>query len=207
MTAELLKKCIPTANQANIEKYFLPLSISMDVFNINTPARQAAFLAQIAHESQALAFVVENMNYSADRLLAVFPKYFTTATAPAYHKQPVKIANHVYANRMGNGAPESGDGWKYRGRALMHLTGADMYEACSKYLGIDFVNHPELLETPANSAKASAWCWAIEKKLNKIADLNTPNGFKKISIAINGGLNGYDERVIHWNNCRKALNI
>src|SRR5690606_10748069 len=119
--------------------------------------RQAHLLAQLAHESN-LKPVSENLNYSAARLGEIFKKYFpTTALANAYARQPEKIANRVYANRMGNGDESSGDGWKYRGRGFIQLTGKSNYTALSDFTGIDYVSSPDLLLNEADALISALW--------------------------------------------------
>ncbi|MFN8581646.1 MAG: hypothetical protein U0163_11810 [Gemmatimonadaceae bacterium] len=119
------------------EQYIGPFEDMLPKYGIaNSRQRLAHFFAQILHESGSLRYDMENLNYSADALLAVFPKYFKTREqAVAYARQPQKIANRVYANRMGNGNEASGDGWKYRGRGLIQLTGKDNYEAFAQWIG------------------------------------------------------------------------
>jgi putative chitinase len=151
----------------------------------------AAFLANIGVESGQLRVVSENLNYSAKGLRSTFKKYFTTdEMADLYARKPEKIANIVYANRMANGPPESGDGWRYRGRGLMQITGKANYLAASQAMGVDFVANPDLLLEPQYAAKAAGWFWS-SKSLNKTADTGN---FKKVCVGVNGGLHGYPER-------------
>lgn len=128
ITKEQLYKAIPDAKRTNIDKYYEPLVNVMSRYEINNKRRIAMFLANIAHESQVLSRVTENLNYSAQGLKKTFPKYFRTVNAANYHRQPQKIASYVYANRMGNGSVASGDGWTYRGRGLIQITGKDNYK-------------------------------------------------------------------------------
>ena len=148
LTAEqIAKACGCRIERAN--KWHLPLNDAMAEYGITTPARQAAFLAQVAHESARLGVLEENLNYSAEGLVKVFPRHFPTLKAAAlYARQPEKIASKVYANRLGNGDEESGEGWLYRGRGLIQITGADNYRACGTALGLDLIASPEKLTIP-----------------------------------------------------------
>ena len=128
ITKDQLDKAIPLARDGDIEKYYQPLVNAMTKFDINTKRRIAAFLANVAHESGSLRHNEENLNYSAERLMQVFPRYFRGRNVWAYNHHPELIANVVYSSRMGNGDSRSGDGWKFRGRGLIQLTGKDNYE-------------------------------------------------------------------------------
>ncbi len=159
---------------------------------INTKERVCMFLAQCGHESGGFTLTVENLNYGAKGLLGTFPKYFKTLSeATSYERKPEKIANKVYANRMGNGPESSGDGWKYRGRGIIMTTGKANYAEFSKYSGIDAVNNPDLLSTDISVAiKSAIWFWN-KNKLNSYCDNNDFIGLTK---RINGGLNGLKDR-------------
>jgi putative chitinase len=160
-------------------------------YHLNTPLRIAHFMAQIEHES-GLKPISENLNYSATGLLITFSKYFpATKIAIDYSKQPEKIANRVYANRMGNGNETGGDGWKFRGRGFIQLTGKNNYLVLSKDSRIDFVNKPDLLLIEANAMIAALWFWNTNK-LNALADKDDA---KAITKKINGGFNGLTERL------------
>jgi putative chitinase len=176
-------------------------------FEIATPRRIAGFLGQCAHETGGFAVLEENLNYSAETLATVWPNRFAVLGqdrkpvkingknqpnkfALALHRKPESIANVVYANRMGNGSIESGDGWKYRGRGLKQLTGKDNASRCGKALGVDLVSHPEFLLQPVFAAKSAAWFWK-ENKLNGFADAWDLVGLTK---KINGGLIGLSDR-------------
>lgn len=152
-----------------------------------TKPQQAMFLAQYGHETQGYTRLSENLNYSANGLVNVFRKYFPTLSlAKQYERKPQAIANKVYANRMGNGSEASGDGWKYRGRGLPHLTGKDNYGKFQAWLGktVD----PEELSTDLNLAiKAGVWYWLA----NGLANLGS---VEKVTVRINGGTNGLEDR-------------
>lgn len=158
---------------------------------ITTPLRLAHFFAQLHHES-GLKPISENLNYSASRLQVIFKKYFPNDTlANFYARKPEKIANRVYADRMGNGNEASGDGWKYRGRGFIQITGKNNYAKLSEETGIDYVTNPDLLLTEADSMISALWFWS-SRNLNKYADADD---VKMVTRLINGGLNGFDHRV------------
>lgn len=160
-------------------------------YGINTSLRLSHFFAQIDHES-GLKPISENLNYSADGLLKVFRKYFPTrADAIMYARQPEKIANKVYANRMMNGNEASGDGWEYRGRGFIQITGKENYILLSKDTRIDYLNNPDLLLTEADSMISALWFWN-KNNLNKYADRDD---IKTITKKINGGYNGLGDRM------------
>lgn len=164
-------------------------------FQINTPLRLAHFLAQCAHESIGFTATRENLRYSATALRRVFRKYFPTdALAQAYAKQPERIGNLVYANRMGNGAPESGDGFRYRGRGYIQLTGKVNYAAFDKFVPEDIVANPDLVATKYPLLSA-AWFWQ-KAGLNALADQGATDAVvEKVSRRVNGGTNGLDDRL------------
>lgn len=151
--------------------------------------RLANFFGQLHHES-ALKPVSENLNYSQGALLRVFKKYFSVGNINQYARKPEKIANLVYANRMGNGDEASGDGWKYRGRGFIQLTGKDNYRMLSDATGVDYVDNPDLLLNEADAMMATIWFWQVNR-LNELAD-NDNIGL--ITKRINGGLNGLEDR-------------
>lgn len=204
LTIDILGQIMPFARRSgraalyidNIKKY-------MAAFNINTPLRMAHFLSQIAHESGELANVEENLNYRASTLLSVFPKYFNATTAAQYACKPNKIANRVYANRLGNGPETSGDGWKYRGRGLIQITGKTNYTAYKKFCGYDVVSIPELLAKQPGCIRSACWFWQTHN-LNKYADKNDLVGVTK---AINGGTNGIEARRTYLQRALKAFGI
>jgi putative chitinase len=168
-----------------------------DSYHVNTPLRIAHFMSQIEHES-GLKPISENLNYSAKGLLNTFSKYFTTTKlANDYARQPEKIANKVYASRMGNGDEASGEGWAFRGRGFIQLTGKSNYILLSKDTRIDFLNNPDLLLQEPNALIAALWFWN-KNKLNDLADKDDAKG---ITRRINGGFNGLDHRLdllIKW---------
>lgn len=171
----------------------------VDKFAINTPLRLSHFLAQVAHESGNFKFLKENLNYSAAGLLKTFPKYFKDATtAKAYERKPDKIANRVYASRMGNGDEASGDGFKFRGRGFLQVTGKDNYKAFSAFIGEDCVANPDLIATKYPLTSAG---WFFNKgKLWDICDRGA-GGDVVIAVTkkVNGGVNGIEDRQAKFN--------
>lgn len=164
-------------------------------FGIDGPKRLSNFLGQCAHESANFTVFTENLNYSAKGLLSTFPKYFKTqADADAYARKPEKIANRVYANRMGNGSEISGDGYKYRGRGALQTTGKDNYKALGDFLGVDLVNTPDLVAT--TYPLASAAFFFKSNNLWTICDGGTDvDTITKLTKRVNGGLNGLGHRI------------
>lgn len=187
ITIAQLKTIMPLAGDKAVE-FLEPLNDAMHEFSIASSMQQAAFLAQCAHESSQLHCVVENLNYSHDGLRKTFPQYFSDGEAWSYEHYPERIANLVYANKNGNGAVESGDGWRFRGRGLIQVTGRDNYLVCSGALDIDLLWQPDLLEEPIPAARSAGWFWS-RNRLNAIAD-----DVVAVTKRVNGGLNGLTER-------------
>jgi putative chitinase len=176
-------------------------SASFKNYGLDTPLRKAHFMAQIEHESN-LKPIEENLNYSMDGLCSIFKKYFATKTSTVgYERNPKNIANKVYANRMGNGNEQSGDGWKYRGRGFIQLTGKENYKKLSDFTGIDYITHPDLLIEEPNALICALWFWK-NKGLNAFADKDDCKG---ITLKINGGLNGLDKRLTLVNKYKKQF--
>ncbi len=167
-------------------------------FGINTPLRLAHFLAQCGHESGGFKVVNENLNYSAKGLNGIFKKYFPTMQlAEAYQRNPQKIANKVYSSRMGNGSEASGDGYKFRGRGYIQLTGRDNYTAFGKAINEDIPNNPDLVATKYPLASAA---WFFTKNgLHKMADQGaTDQVVTQITKRVNGGTIGLPDRIKHF---------
>lgn len=151
-----LKAIMPAAREEDIERYLDALNQELTKYHIDTPLRLAHFVAQIAHESGSFKYKSENLNYSAKALRSVFGKYFDTdEMAERYARNPEGIANVVYANRMGNGDLVSADGWRYRGRGLIQLTGRENYANCAQNIGMDCETNPDLLADDANADRKS----------------------------------------------------
>jgi putative chitinase len=161
----------------------------LDLYEVNTKLRLAHFFSQIEHES-GLKPISENLNYSAQGLIQTFSKYFTTTEALIFANQPEKIANRVYANRMGNGDEKSGDGWKYRGRGFIQITGKINYFQLANDTDLDCLKNPDLLLQEANAMISALWFWN-KAGLNKLAD---KNDIKGITRKINGGYSGLAHR-------------
>lgn len=189
ITPELLVKA-KICDKGAAEKWAPFLAAAADKYEINTPLRVAGWLAQCAHESNKFRTLIENLNYSQDGLLKTFPKYFTPLEAAMYARKPEKIANRVYQARMGNASELSGDGWKYRGRGLIQLTGKAMYKAYSQVSLVDVIQNPDLVATPEHAAMTAAWFWKTNG-LNTLADSQDIIGMTK---RVNGGTNGLPHR-------------
>lgn len=201
-TREQLKEMIP--RNPYVSQWYEAISSILPEYEINTPQRVAAFLAQCAHESGGFVFLKENLNYKAPSLRKVFPKYFPDdATAAAYANKPEKIANRVYANRMGNGDESSGDGWRYCGRGLIQLTGKDNYTFFAGSLGIPVEEAADYLSTFEGAAQSACWYWE-QNNLNRFADANDVRGLTR---AINGGYIGLEDRIKHTEHALHVLDL
>ena len=176
----------------------------MSQYNINTKERIAMFLAQASHESGGFSRLVENLNYSAEGLAKVWPSRYAekgkpNALALSIARKPELIANHTYANRMGNSTPESGDGWKYRGRGIFQLTGKSNYDAFFKDTGVAAT--PDDLSDPTYAVLSACWFWD-KNRLNSISDTKD---VERCTRVINGGLVGLDHRKKLYSNIIKVL--
>jgi putative chitinase len=193
VTEAQLKKLFPTAKEATIKAFAAKSPALFREFGLSEKRiRIEYFLAQIAHETGGLTRSVENLSYSANRLTEIWPTRFPTLeSAEPYANNPEKLANKVYANRLGNGPPESGDGYRYRGRGYIQITGKDGYRNTGLRAGLDLVSHPEkAIETAVALRIACAfWKW---KELNPLCDLRK---FEEVTKRINGGLIGYEDRL------------
>ena len=199
ITREVLTRMGATG--ANADRYVEALNAAMAMHAIDTAPRIAHFLAQLMHESGCLRLTVENLNYSADGLLKTFPRYFATrAEAEAYARKPDKIASRVYGGRMGNGAEATGEGYRYRGRGLIQLTGKDNYRAFARWCNQDVVADPDRVS--GDLAVHSAVFFWQRNELNALADIDDLNA---ITRRINGGLNGFADRRELLEKARHAL--
>lgn len=196
ITLELLQGVCPKTKRAVLEKYVEALNDVCKYYDMfDNRKRAAAFIAQIAHESGGFNAVVENLNYSAKGLMTTFKKYFPTEElAKQYERQPERIANRVYANRMKNGNEASGDGWKFRGRGLIQLTGRDNYTRFAEGLGISLDETVAYLETPEGAVSSAGWFWD-NNSLNAFCDRDDFVGLTK---RINGGTIGLKDRIHHY---------
>ncbi|WZX60560.1 glycoside hydrolase family 19 protein [Salmonella enterica subsp. diarizonae serovar 58:r:z53] len=184
-------------------RWYPHITAAMSEFGITAPLDQAMFIAQVGHESGGFTRIVENLNYSADGLKATFGKYFPGDTAQLYgrtadHPANQKaIANIVYAHRMGN--IEESDGWNYRGRGLIQITGHDNYRDCGAGLGADLILSPQLLEQDEYAARSAAWFFASKGCLKRSGDI------KAVTKIINGGTNGLDDRKARYEKAKSVL--
>lgn len=170
MTAEELRQIMPFAG-IRIERFLEPLNQAMEEFAIDTPTRQAAFIAQIAHESGSLRYVKEI------------------------------ASGEAYEGRQDLGNTQEGDGVRFKGRGLIQVTGRTNYAACGKALGLDLLAHPEILEEPVNACRSAAWFWKY-RGLNELADVGN---FRKITRIINGGMNGWPDRLAFYERAKEVL--
>ena len=200
LTASQLKQMV--TGITHVDHWIEAFDQLLPDYEINTPKRVAAFIAQCAHESGGFRFLKENLNYKAESLMKTFPKYFSDRdTANAYAKQPIKIANRVYANRMGNGDEASGDGYRYCGRGLIQLTGKTNYDWFAASLEISSTEASEYLETFEGAAQSACWFWE-SNNLNVEADAGD---IKKMTKKINGGYIGLDDRIKHYEHALHIL--
>jgi putative chitinase len=204
ISADLLVR-VTGCTRALANTWCRPLHEACRHYQIDTPARVAAFLAQIGHESMGLARTTENLNYSADALVATWPSRYTVRLAAQHARRPADIANHVYGGRLGN--KDEGDGWKYRGRGLMQITGRGNYEAMRDLLreqGVrcpDFEADPDAVSEPRWAAMTAAAYWD-SRALNDLADAGN---FSGITRRINGGTNGQADRIARYERAKRAL--
>ena len=184
------------------EEWVDALNETFTRFDISNPARQAAFIGQASHESGNFKTLNENLNYRAETLMRVWPKRFPTLEfAKQYEKNPRKIANSVYSNRMGNRDEASGDGYRFRGRGLFQLTGHSNYFHAGKALGEDFVMNPDLVATPRYATLTAAFFWQTHK-LNDYADARD---YVTMTKRINGATIGLQDRIAHINHALSVL--
>ena len=192
-TTSQLAQIIP--GNPHVDHWYGALNLLLPDYEIDTPQRVAAFLAQCAHESGSFKFLKENLNYRAVTLRKVFPKYFSDdAMAEVYAMQPEKIANRVYASRMGNGDEASGDGFRYCGRGLIQLTGKNNYTAFANSIDTPVEEIPEFLSTFEGAVQSACWFWETNN-LNVQADAGD---IKTMTKKINGGFIGLEDRVKHY---------
>lgn len=191
ITTEQFEQILPSCKDP--ETWSFELAIALPEFDITTKQRIAMFIAQCGHESSEFNVLEENLNYSQQALRRVFPKYFPDdKTAFRYARQPKWIASRVYGGRMGNGGEQSMDGWKYRGRGVIQLTGKNNYRRCSSDLfGDDRLLHePDILLEPWAALRSAMWFWDVNN-LNRICDTGD---FTLLTRRINGGTNGISHR-------------
>jgi putative chitinase len=200
-TIDKLAECVQ--HNKNLQPWYDAMVEQLPKYEINTVETVAGFIAQCQHESADFTVLAENLNYSAKGLRKVFKKYFPTdALAAQYQHKPVEIANKVYSNRMGNGSEKSGDGWKFRGRGILQITGKNNYAECSKILFNDnsLVQDPDKLLIPINAILSACWYWDA-RDVNKSC---VNHDIKTMTLKINGGTNGLEERSANW---KRALSV
>jgi len=196
ITIDLLQSICPKTKRSILEGYVEPLNTVVEYYDMyENPRRVAGFLAQIAHESGGFTAVKENLNYSAKGLMGTFKKYFPTeALAKQYERQPEKIANKVYANRMSNGDEYSGDGYRFCGRGLIQLTGRANYTKFATDLSMSIEDTVAYLETPNGAVASAGWFWD-NNNLNQYCDRSD---FVTLTKRINGGTIGLADREHHY---------
>jgi putative chitinase len=202
ITLELLQKLCPKTKRPVLEQYVEPLIEVAEYYEMNTPERIAGFIAQCAHESGGFTATEENLNYSAKGLNTTFKKYFPTLeSALPYERKPERIANRVYANRMGNGDEASGDGFRYRGRGLIQLTGKNNYERFAKDLGITVEECAQYLSTPGGAVSSAGWFF----DQNNLLALCDKEDMLMLTKRINGGVLGLQDRLEHYHKLVELL--
>lgn len=207
ITAAILQEL--GASWRNAAQYVAPLQATAERYQINAPRRAACWLGQLAHESARFSRAVENLNYSAEALARTWPARYAgsdgkpNATALRIARKPEEIANLTYAGRMGNGFAGTGDGWRYRGRGLIQITGRETYERCGEALGVDLTRRPDLLERPMYAALSAGWYWD-RAKLNSLADKMDISGITRL---INGGAHGLQDRIDLTNKALRYLGV
>ena len=203
VTAEQFQKLFPANREP--EAWTAALNLIMPKWEITGGLRTAAFISQCGHESQGFTRVRENLNYSAEALTKTWPVRFPPTVAKQYARQPERIANRAYADRMGNGPEDSGDGWLHRGRGLIQLTGESMYRLFAAASGKAYYDEvTAYMETKEGAVESACWFWVKVKDLNPIADQGNVLTMTK---KINGGTNGLDERKTLYAAARLVLGI
>jgi len=186
----------------NTAEWYQALINNLPLYDIHTPERVAAFIAQCAHESGGFRRLKENLNYKWDSLRRVFPKYFPTDdVAQQYAHKPEQIANRIYGSRMGNGDESTGDGFRYCGRGLIQLTGKNNYTKFAESMGMAVEEVPALLETYDGAVKSACWFWS-SNNLNQWADAGD---ILTMTKRINGGTIGLEDRIKHYNHAMEVL--
>jgi putative chitinase len=202
LTIEQWRSWTPNIGSVDQDAYYPHVVATVERFEISTDLRLAMFLAQTYHESSGYTRWEENLNYSAKRLMQVWPSRFPSlAKAQQYAHNPEKLANSVYANRLGNGGPVSGDGWRYRGRGPIQITGRANYTECSRGIGHDVVTEPALLAQAECGFLSAGWFWQ-SRGLNEIAD---SEDVRAATRRINGGYTGLSEREKLYRRARTVL--
>lgn len=196
-----LEQIIPRAE--NLDAWYAALVKHLPEYNINTINRVAMFLAQCSYESTGFTVLQENLNYKANRLAAVFPRYFKNVDTTAYAGSPEKVANRIYANRMNNGTESSGDGWRYRGRGIIQITGKQNYTSCSHlaWKNDELLRNPDLLCSPDGAVLSACWFWE-HRGINQAADN------RDVALAtrlVSGGTLGLEDRKHYYDKVLAVL--
>jgi len=199
LTQQQLAQILP--GNPYVEHWCEALNKLLPDYDISTPQRVAAFLAQCAHESGGFTALHENLNYRPETLCKVWPHYFNESNVNDYAHQPEKIANRAYAGRMGNGDEASGDGWSYCGRGLIQLTGKNNYQAFADSIQTDISQIPAYLQTFEGAIQSACWFWE-NNNLNACADAGD---IVKMTKIINGGTLGLDDRTARYNHALQIL--
>ena len=201
-TADQVRQLIPRAIGGS-DSWFESLEEALPQYGITTVNRVAAFIAQCAHESGGFSTLEENLKYKAVTLTKLWPQRFPAGIAEQYAGNSQKIANKAYGGRMGNGTEETGEGYKFRGRGLLQLTGKDNYKACSQVLFQDstLIEDPDMLLDPYYATHSACWFWH-KNKLNELADAQD---IKTMTKKINGGFIGLEDRIKHYNHAVAVL--
>ena len=194
VTFEQLNEFFEDTDEDIIQRFVEDLNTVMEFYEINNKQRISMFLAQVGHESGGLRTIKENLNYSADRLKVIFPKYFRGVDPAPFARNPEKIANRVYASRMGNGNEASGDGYRYCGRGLIQLTGKSNYQAFAQDMGWTLEEATEAMGTEEGACWSAGWFWD-SRELNQWAD---KGDIVTVTKKINGGTIGLEDRKSHY---------
>ena len=201
VTQEQLQRLYESTHAPIIEAFIDPLNKTLEAFDITTSPRIAMFLAQCGHESAGFMVREENLNYRGDRLAVVFPKYFHDVDVNEYAHNPEKIANRVYADRMGNGPESSGDGYRYRGRGLIQLTGKDNYSRFAHACDMSIEEAVEYMSTPAGAVHSAGWFWDA----HKLNDPSDNEDVERVTRIINGGTIGLAQRAELFREAKEIL--
>lgn len=205
LTKDILIKIFPNAieTKLGIDEVVTTLNNAFTKLG-DGPRRAPMFIAQTGEESNEYRDFIENLNYSWEALLHIFPSHFSSQEdAMNYNRQPERIANRIYANRLGNGDEASGDGWKYRGRGFIQITGMNNYEICGEALGVDLVSNPDYLSTLPGAVDSAVWYWN-SRDISKFADADD---VRECTRLINGGLMGLNFRQSSYDLAKQLLGV
>ena len=208
--ADLLRAAVASAKgdcPANLSQGLQDASDAL-LAALTTPERAAGFFGQLAHESGGFERMEENLNYSAERLPQVWPSHFAGQPEKIARcaRNPEALANEVYADRMGNGSPETGDGWRYRGRGFIQLTGRDNYQRAGAYLDIDLEAEPDLAKNPGTAFRIALWFFETKRRSGRtLLELADSHEWRAMTKAINGGTHGLDDRLARIERALAAL--